>query len=119
MNNIYRSIPRSGDVSWVADPSANWRADYPESGQPVTDLIALLSLYGLSPLVCGTMSTTALTKVWEPMVLFEVRTAPTTARGLSVVNLGWSMEEVIETRMRLRVFEEDWDAPGMEAYDAL
>jgi hypothetical protein len=29
------------------------------------------------------------------------------------------MEEVIETRMRLRVFEEDWDAPGMEAYDAL
>jgi hypothetical protein len=53
------------------------------------------------------------------MVLFEVRTAPTTARGLSVANLGWSMEEVIETRMRLRVFEEDWDAPGMEAYDAL
>ena len=45
--------------------------------------------------------------------------APPTAKGLSVASLGWSMEEVIETRMRLRVFEEDWDAPGMEAYDAL
>ena len=119
MHNIYRSIPRSDDASWVADPSADWRAEYPESGQPVTDIIALLGLYGLGPLMCGTASTTALREVWEPMVLFEVRTAPSTARSPAVATLGWSMEEVIETRMRLRVFEEDWDAPGMEAYDAL
>ena len=36
-----------------------------------------------------------------------------------IENLGWSREQIIETRMRLRIFEEDWDAPGMEGYDEL
>ena len=34
-------------------------------------------------------------------------------------NLGWSREQVMETRARLRSFEEDWNAPGMEGYDEL
>jgi hypothetical protein len=38
---------------------------------------------------------------------------------LLVSNLNWSTEEVQETRARLAAFEEDWDAPGMEAYDTL
>jgi hypothetical protein len=38
---------------------------------------------------------------------------------LLVSNLGWSAEEVQETRARLAAWEEDWDAPGMEAYDTL
>lgn len=33
--------------------------------------------------------------------------------------LAWTEAETVETRERLRSFEEDWEAPGMEAYDAL
>jgi hypothetical protein len=36
-----------------------------------------------------------------------------------IAELAWTPDQVIETRMRLRTFEEDWDAPGMEAYDDL
>jgi hypothetical protein len=38
---------------------------------------------------------------------------------LLVSDLGWSAEELKETRARLATWEEDWDAPGMEAYDCL
>ena len=31
--------------------------------------------------------------------------------------LGWSEVETAETHLRVRSFAEDWDAPGMEAYD--
>jgi len=37
----------------------------------------------------------------------------------TTVGLGWSIEEASETRMRLRTFEENWDAPGTEVYDEL
>ena len=46
----------------------------------------------------------------------EVQTAP---GPFLVSNIGWSVEEVQETRGRLAALEEDWDAPGMEAYDHL
>jgi hypothetical protein len=38
---------------------------------------------------------------------------------LLVSELGWTVAEVQETRARLAAWEEDWDAPGMEAYDNL
>ncbi|MFZ5452679.1 MAG: hypothetical protein ACOZF2_12560 [Thermodesulfobacteriota bacterium] len=38
---------------------------------------------------------------------------------LLVADLGWSDEEAKETRARLAALEEDWDAPGMDAYDSL
>ena len=31
--------------------------------------------------------------------------------------LGWSPVEALETHLRFRSFAEDWDSPGMEAYD--
>lgn len=34
-------------------------------------------------------------------------------------DLGWSPEEALDTRIRLRSFEDDWEAPGMDAYDRL
>ncbi len=37
----------------------------------------------------------------------------------SLDSLGWTREEALETYHRLRVFAEDWDAPGMELYDRL
>lgn len=39
--------------------------------------------------------------------------------SLLISDLGWSAEKASETYMRLRHFEEDWDAPGMDAYDEL
>ena len=33
--------------------------------------------------------------------------------------LGWSREQAAAVRAQLASFEEDWNAPGMEAYDEL
>lgn len=48
-----------------------------------------------------------------------VVTKKTTKGDLLISDLGWTLEEAIETRLRLRVFEEDWDALGMEIYDEM
>jgi hypothetical protein len=36
-----------------------------------------------------------------------------------VRDLGWSEEQATDTHYRLRPFAEEWDAPEMDAYDAL
>lgn len=36
-----------------------------------------------------------------------------------IEQLGWNALEALETHLRFRNFAEDWDAPGMEAYDDL
>jgi hypothetical protein len=40
-------------------------------------------------------------------------------RAISITQLGWSPIDALETHLKLRHFAEDWDAPGMEAYDEL
>ncbi len=50
----------------------------------------------------------------KPTRLTEAAATP-----LLVTDLDWSAEEAKETRARLAALEEDWDAPGMEAYDQL
>ncbi len=62
----------------------------------------------------------------EPQVIVEEfepkkHSAPTeeTKNQLLISDLGWSQEEAIQTYYRLMPFKEDWEAPGMEAYDAL
>jgi len=42
-----------------------------------------------------------------------------TAALPGIEQLGWSALEALETHLRLRNFADDWDAPGMEAYDDL
>jgi len=37
----------------------------------------------------------------------------------SIERLGWSAVEALETHLRFSSFADDWDAPGMEAYDDL
>jgi len=39
--------------------------------------------------------------------------------GVDLVARGWTEQEAADTRARLKSFEADWEAPGMEAYDAL
>jgi hypothetical protein len=38
---------------------------------------------------------------------------------LLLKDLGWTETQIVEARSRLASFECDWDAPGMEKYDAL
>lgn len=40
-------------------------------------------------------------------------------KEFAIDDLGWSEEETRETYYRLLNFKEDWEAPGMEAYDEL
>ncbi|WP_133512882.1 toll/interleukin-1 receptor domain-containing protein [Candidatus Thiosymbion oneisti] len=54
-----------------------------------------------------------------PLEKADVMISNATSSGRPIVGLGWSNEEALETRMRLRTFEDDWDAPGMEVYDEL
>jgi len=36
---------------------------------------------------------------------------------LQLSDLGWTGKESLDTRTRLRSFEDDWNAPGMDSYD--
>lgn len=53
----------------------------------------------------------------EVIVTFIEKTSPDA--GLSEQRLGLSPLEILILRQQLAAFEEDWNAPGMEAYDAL
>jgi len=44
---------------------------------------------------------------------------PPEDRGVDLRARGFTAELAAELRQRLLTFEEDWDAPGMEAYDKL
>jgi hypothetical protein len=49
----------------------------------------------------------------------EPRTANRDEGTNTIASLGWSRAEAGAIRDQLRSFAEDWDAPGMDAYDAL
>jgi hypothetical protein len=65
----------------------------------------------------------SMTSIMDP--LSESNRNRTTTRRLEPRNpllirdLGWSRREAAEIRRRLLPFEDDWNAPGMDAYDAL
>lgn len=40
-------------------------------------------------------------------------------KPLLISDLGWTAAEIAETYYRLMAFKDDWEAPGMEAYDEL
>lgn len=64
---------------------------------------------------------TAMTDPWlqEQRSRDAVVTICTTKNWMLIGELGWSREQALETRMRLRTFAEDWDAPGMSGYNEL
>lgn len=40
-------------------------------------------------------------------------------QGITLEQAGLTREQAINLRARLKAFEDDWNAPGMEAYDKL
>lgn len=83
-------------------------------------------LSGIAPLIERSFMTTfhTATAMADPWRLEQLRrdaviTVRTAAKRMLIHDLGWSREQALETRLRLRTFEEDWNAPGMESYDEL
>jgi hypothetical protein len=66
-------------------------------------------------------SITAMSDPWllEQLIRDVVVTIRTATNGMLIGDLGWTRDQALETRMRLRNFEEDWNVPGMEGYDDL
>lgn len=103
------------------DPATGSRHEHPErfSGwEPGLTAMKVLAVHSLSRTF---QTATAIIDPWREEEAHHgaaatVRTAPS---KMLINDLGWSKEQALETRMRLRTFEEDWDAPGMEGYDDL
>jgi hypothetical protein len=69
---------------------------------------------------CTISSMTSISDPWSETD--QSRTATLQLRHhppLLIRDLGWSRQEAAEVRLRLALFEDDWNAPGMDAYDAL
>ena len=90
---------------------------YPEKA---FDLFRRAKVAGLAVSFAAS-SVTAISEPWllEQRSRDAVVTIRTATNRMLIGDLGWSREQALETRMRLRTFEEDWNAPGMEAYDEL
>jgi len=69
----------------------------------------------------GISTMTSITDWWskEQSIRDAVVTLRTATNKMLIDDLGWTREQAHETRLRLRAFEEDWSAPGMERYDEL
>jgi len=69
----------------------------------------------------GISTISSMRDVWsiEQSIRDAVVTVCTSPTKRLIGDLGWTREQAHETRLRLRAFEEDWDAPGMEIYDEL
>lgn len=65
-------------------------------------------------------STTSIDDPWRRIDQIGAGTRLATPRpSLLVHDLGWTLQEAAEIRQQLLPFEDDWNAPGMDAYDAL
>lgn len=98
--------------------SGSWSEDYLEQAQPTTDLLVLLQYYGKGvPLRITVSSTHAFTEAWSSQKEFDVTTSGAISGGRLLAELGWSLEQALETRMRLRTPEKDWNARAMGTYN--
>lgn len=74
--------------------------------EPVVDVIWQIQFESKPETAVADHSTGATTTANDPS---------SGVRGIDA--LGWTQIEALETRLRLSSFAEDWDAPGMDAYD--
>lgn len=98
--------------------SGLWKYGRAKDERHSPDPVSLLHNYRDIPSLWVNVSTIGVSPDW--LILHESKQAVTSVlvkSELLVSSLGWTKEEALETRMRLRAFEEDWEAPGMEGYD--
>lgn len=97
-----------------------WSESYPKYPEKSFDLSNIAKIAGCTFLLAF-QTVTAMTDPWlqEQRSRDAVVTVRTATNRMLISELGWSREQALETRMRLRTFEEDWNALGMEGYDEL
>ena len=85
-----------------------------------TDVVALFMQLAKG---IGTLVVSSATRIPDPWIALEhsrtTANGQTFPRHLLISSLGWSAQEAAQIRLRLLPFEDDWNAPGMEIYDAL
>lgn len=92
------------------------------SREPIlqTDLVALFVQLAKG---VGALTVSSATRIRDPWITFEHTRTTTNGQRfphhLLISSLDWSAQEAAEIRLRLLPFEDDWNAPGMEIYDAL
>ncbi|MBI5788035.1 MAG: hypothetical protein HZA78_04170 [Candidatus Schekmanbacteria bacterium] len=120
MNNLNTIGYHFPNTTALGLTSGNWQEDYVVSSQPKTDPLALLRHLqrgSRGQFIPSGVETLATKTRGYDKCFNNVTTSG--QKELSTGKLGWSPEEALETRMRLRTFEEDWSFAGMEAYDEL
>lgn len=70
-------------------------------------------------ILSGNLSYLAINPRTTVGITSSVYTEPMELSSILTSALQWSPEQIVDTRLRLRTFEEDWNAPGMEGYDDL
>ena len=112
----------TGYISHMAETafSGNLQEDFAQSAFPVSNLADVLSFLGKKGLWTDISSSTiSQVDLRSPDPRRDVRTTREVEEALLTADLGWTLQDSVETFARLRTFEEDWAAPGMEAYDEL
>lgn len=108
--SVFTPLDRIGEMSW----DASREAILP------TDVVALFVQLAKG---VGTLAVSSATRIRDPWITFEHTRTTTNGQTFHhhnlISSLGWSAQEAAEIRLRLLPFEDDWNAPGMEIYDAL
>jgi hypothetical protein len=105
------SVPFESNFPWLG--SANWAEDL-VAAPFWTSLVRWRGHLALRS------SATIGADLWgeDPYTLVLTRSAYSCGRP-TLQDLGWTQALALETRMRLKSFQEDWEFPGMEAYNEL
>ena len=112
----------SGGVSTSKPPDRIGEESWDASRESIlpTDVVALFVQLAKG---VGTLAVSSTTRIRDPWITFEHTRTTTNGQvfrpHLLISSLGWSAQEAAEIRLRLLPFEDDWNAPGMEIYDAL
>ncbi|GAH80460.1 unnamed protein product [marine sediment metagenome] len=120
MTNLQTQTQQDLSYELYTVPSGDWHRDYEAQEPEVGGLIDLLK-WGHASLCQRTIATSAIFAAdgWIIDKCTEVKTSPEIKKPLFISDLGWTREQALETYLRFRTFKEDWEAPGMEAYDEL
>jgi hypothetical protein len=119
VNSLYADIPNYVDDFGSQQFTGDWEEHNLNRYLPITDLISWLRYTGGAFLYGNVSSGIIIAQEFSSCRMRDTTTTLVLKQPLMIKDIGWSHEDAIETRMRLHVFQADWEAPGMEAYDEL
>lgn len=116
MSNLSIANPIK-DESGTSTKSGSWSCNQDVKEENIIPIV------GLKPILYFRVQSVT-TSISDPSLLEQlvhdnVVTFTTKTKKLFISDLGWTREQIIETRSRLKTFEEDWNMPEMDIYDEL